>query len=427
VSYRIQKWKAALARPRLLILLVPLALLIVPWPVGGVVRFLLDLNDSRTSSHLEWESVALRPVQGLLFHKVALEPVPGLVVSAPFAKVRFSWLRLLLLQTRVEAVVADTVTIEWTLSGSADAGLDQAVPTETHVAIAKQALDSIGRVLSASTVQIQSKVWLVSLNGQRLRLNAPRASLAGEQGRWNINLRTDSVLLRSWPMPDGLDITVVLGDSLLVKNLQADMGEGSIRAHGTLGQRGKKSIMNLEVKTIPLEPFGDFALDRGAQWKGFASGKIHWQGRIAHPSSWKAEGSVDLSQVQFLRWNFQREGVFSVFVPDFRNRMVIDKIGVQKFELESSRVEMNNLRIESSDIHATAQGAWTFPDRLQFRITGELSRNLYANLPALTRLGLPKAKGGGGLFHAIFSGSFSQQTLAPVAVSMGTVLHNIFN
>lgn len=425
--YRFKNWRSQLRRPWPYLLLALLALLCIPWPVGSLVRPLLQISSPYTAQRLSWESVQLRPIQGLLFKNLELRPLPGMVLRSPYARLQFSWVRLALLQTRIESIAADTLTLDWELpSASRDSRLPYAIPTESHLASLREALDSLHGVL-ASYATVSSTSWQLRLDGHSLAISKPRARLEGSPGHWELELHTDSLSLRKWPLPRHLEAILLLGDTLRLSSLKARYGTGSLQAQGELSASRRPSMLSIDFHDLPLEPFGDFALPSSASWKGKANGQVEWQGHIAHPKSWTAEGKLELSQVTFHRWSFQRHGLFHTFLPGFREDLDFSSISLPAFTLSHSRVDIDTLRIRSPQIQAHAQGSWTFPERLRFSLTGTLSPELYQGLSPLARLGLPQTRDGGAAFRAYFQGDFGYQTLAPTQISMGTVLSNLFD
>ena len=423
----LKNWRCHLRRPWPYLLLALLALLCIPWPVAPLVRPLLQISSPYAAEHLRFESVQLRPIQGLLFEDLELRPLPGMVLRSPYARLQFSWVRLCLLQTRIESIAADTLQLDWELpETSRDSRLPYAIPTESHLASLREALDSLHGVL-ASYVTVSSRSWQLHLDGHSLSIQKPRARLEGAPGQWQLELHTDSLSLRKWPLPQHLEASLRLGDTLRLSSLTARYGTGYLQAKGELSASRRPSSLSLTLHDIPLEPFGDFALPASSRWTGKVNGHVDWKGHIAHPQSWKANGKAELSHIRFHRWSFQRHGLFYTFLPDFRENLELSSINVPAFTLSRSRVEIDSMSIRSPSIQGQAQGSWTFPERLRFSLSGTLSPELYQGLSPVARLGLPQTRDGGASFRALFSGDFGYQTLAPTQISMGTVLGNLFD
>jgi len=400
----------------------------IPFPVDNLVRILLQTHAPNVLPKLEWDQVWLQPSAGLHFSELKIQVRPGLHVIAPRAFVRFSWARLLRLETRIDAVEARVLRIDWDLQGdNADGDLDYAAPTESHLAEIKSALDSLQRILSPQQVQLRSHEWLILTNHDTLRIYNPRLTVIPNNNAWDLRLQSDVVQIADWPLPTKLKAKLLLSDSnMVLRNLSACWSKGCLEGEGTLGKGQKLSKLNLQLHNISLAPFGSFAVPDPAGWKGKASGKITWKGRIARPETWEADGKLEMENVVFSDWPFQREGTFAEFVPIYRKKLEIDQIEIPEFHLEKNRVRVDSMTVSGDGIDAIAQGSWYFPQRLDFRLHGTLSEDVCEDLPHLTRLALPKTKDGGGSFKATLAGTFRWQALTPDAEHYGTVLRNIF-
>ncbi|HSQ42051.1 MAG TPA: AsmA-like C-terminal region-containing protein [Fibrobacteraceae bacterium] len=167
-------------------------------------------------------------------------------------------------------------------------------------------------------------------------------------------------------------------------------------------------------------------LPKEARWEGEAQGQLHWKGRIAHPQSWQGEGKAKLEEVQFKRWPFQVEGTFARFMPQLKESLQLDKVEIPSFLLAKGKVHVDSLTAKGKDITVQGKGVWTFPQRLDFRLKGEISGELYKDLPKLARMALPQTEDGSGRFSASFAGTFSWQAIIPDSEHYGTVLRNLF-
>jgi len=392
------------------------------------VRMLLEINDSQISNHLNWDMALLQPSGGLVLTDLEITPIEGLKIKTPLARVRFSWTNLLLLRTRIEGIDSKEIVLDWTLpKTSPEINLDYAAPTEAHIAEAKKALDALQKVIATNGISIKSSRWILAINNDTLTLHDPALHATLNDSCWTIQLNSGNAIRKPWPLPSTLQTTLVLSDtSIHMTSLDACWNGGCLVGEGTLGMGEKHSKLSLEMKDIPLEPFGELALPKKAHWKGKARGKFNWQGRIAHPDSWRVEGSVSMHNVEFLHWPFQRESTFSNFVPELSEKLSIAKIDVPEFKLQAGKVTIDSLHVDAGDLEAVAKGTWTFPERLDFRLTGSIHRDLYEKLPHLTRLALPKTNDGGGSFKATLSGTFAWQAIIPDPEHYGTALRNLF-
>jgi hypothetical protein len=427
----IKFWKVFRANPASSIAFIGLLalFLMIPWPIGGVVRALLRFHDPACSEHIQWDKAFLQPSSGLLFTGFSLNPSPELKIRAKKLRVTFSWPRLLFLQPQVEEIHADKIDMEWQLfSKNPDARLDYAIPTESHLANAKQALDSLRPILSANQIQMEARLLRIFLGQDTFQIENAQIQVAPHGLFWELSLSADGSYINDWPLPNTLDARLDLQDSCTeVQKLKGCWTGGCLVAKGTLGNVKTLSELEMEANGVPLKPFGEFVLPKGAVWKGNVKATIHWKGRIAHPNTWVATGEAELSDVQFLRWPFQKEGTFASSVPQLKERLLLDEIQIPKFALSKGRVKMDSMSVSSDQIQATAKGAWTFPQRLDFRLNGEIEEELYVILPKLTRLALPKSENGGGKFKATLSGTFNWQAIIPDSEHYGTAFRNLFN
>ena len=228
-------------------------------------------------------------------------------------------------------------------------------------------------------------------------------------------------------MPTKLAANLHLSDSSSeLRDLSACWDGGCLEGDGTLGTGTKRSQLELSLHGVPLAPFGKFLLPEPGTWMGKVNGKMQWSGRMARPSTWKAEGQLTIKNVIFEHWPFQREETFASFVPVFKDRLKIEELEVPSFNLQNSRVRVDSMVVRGDGLDAIAQGSWSFPQRLDFRLQGTLSEDICEDLPRLTRLALPKTEDGGGKFKASLAGTFHWQALTPDAEHYGTALQNLF-
>ena len=403
-------------------------LLLIPWPSGAPVRVLLRMHAPETLAMLSWKDAYLQPSGGLLFTELELKPASGVRMHAPSAHVRFSWSRLLMLETRIVGIEADTLSVDWALpANSADADLAYAAPTESHLEQVKPLLDSLAKLIAPSGTGLNIKHLILHLGADTLELADARVDLDHGDKRWELRLETGKARIRSWPLPDKLDAKLEFKDTAsALKSLSACWQSGCMTGSGSFGRGRSNSSLTLELDAVPLHPFGAFALPKDAAWNGKASGDVEWEGRIAHPATWKAHGALKLADVAFSKWPFQREGTFAGFVPELAKDLELDQVSIPRFRLEASRIHLDSMDVHSKELKALVRGSWTFPERLDFRITGSMSKDLYERLPRLTRLALPKTEDGGGAFKATLSGTFTWQALSPDSEHFGTVLQNLF-
>lgn len=399
----------------------------IPWPMGGVVRSLLRMHSPENSDKLLWESVYLQPSSGLYFNGLTLNATSRLSIHAPQAFVRFSWSDLMMLETKIQVVQFQILEVQWDVApNTPDGSLDFASPTESHVAQLKSVLDSLAPVIDESGVQLHAKQMLLLMALDTLSLEHASVSIQQKKNSWGVHLKSGPARRGAWPLPEELLASLSLSDtSMQVSSLQACWNGGCLEGEGKLGMGKKNSQMEFDLQGIPLRPFGVFALPDQADWRGKAVGQFQWEGRIAHPNSWKAQGEVEFCNMIFVQWPFQRESTFSNFVPSLSQVMEIDQVQIPAFTLQNGKVRIDSLTGSGDDLEFTGKGAWTFPQRLDFHLKGTIDGDLYESLPRLTKLALKKEDAGGG-FRASLSGTFMWQALVPGSEHYGTALRNLF-
>lgn len=402
-------------------------LLMIPWPVGGFVKLFLGMHSPQTLSRLHWDWVLLQPSSGLFFTGLELDVHERLTVRAERVFVRFSWPRLALLETRVEGVRAPEIRIRWDVPrNTPDGSIDFAAPTESHLGQLHSVLDTLREILGEDGASIDARRLVLLMGEDSLLIRSPVIQVTPASGVWEIAMQSGSVRLSNWPLPDKLQVQLSISDSAMrLPSLQACWNGDCLDAKGFLGKGKKLSHLEFALHGIPLRPFGKLVLPDQAAWQGKAHGKFTWDGRIAHPDSWKAKGSVQLKNVQFVHWPFQRETTFANFVPQLSQTFALKRIEVPAFELAAGRVRVDSLHGQGNDMVVQGRGSWAFPQRLDFHLKGSIQGDLYESLPRLTKLALRKEENGGG-FRATLSGTFAWQAIIPDSEHYGTAFRNLF-
>lgn|GEM_PF-3022949 len=423
-------WRSLENRPLPSIGLVALfaLLLLIPWPAGWAVRILLDAHDPKTLKYLHWGGAYFKPSGGLYFTDLRLEAGPGLVLSTARADVQFSWIQLALLQTRIERIRSEQLKVDWKVSPhSPDGDLSYAALTETHLAEILPALDSLRPILSTSGIDLDIRNVILNMGEDSLQFGFSRIEIEPIDSTWALFLNIQDPIRKPWPLPTRLKSQLSIARrGISVKTMRACWDEGCLDATGMLADSTGNSSLEMILDQVPLTPFGTLALSKKSKWTGLTRGKIQWSGRIGHPKLWKAKGNLTMTSVEFTDWPFQHEATFSSFVPQLKHSLHVDTLRIPSFDLENGKVRVDSIVVKSPQIEALARGNWTFPERLDFHLTGALSKDLYSQLPSLTKLALPRTQSGGGSFKATLAGTYTWQSINPDAEHYSTAFHNLF-
>jgi hypothetical protein len=403
-------------------------LLLIPWPAGWIVRPLLAHYDPKILTKLSWDGVYFKPSGGLLFTNLRLDADSGLVIFAPRANIQFSWWKLAFLEPRIEEIQSAQIHIDWMIPGhTPDAKLNYAALTETHLASLLPALDSLRPILATSSIDLDLKQIWINFGADTLKLGHSAIEITPQETSWDLFLHVHNAERKPWPLPPSLKVDMSLENKrIAVLDLQACWDDGCIDANGILADSTGHSSLDMTLDEVPLAPFGNLALSKNARWNGFAYGTVHWSGRIGHPKLWKAKGSLVFTEVEFNDWPFQKDATFASFVPQFKHQILVDSLLIPAFVLQNGNARIDSITMKSPQIDAFARGHWTFPERLNFHMTGSLSKDLYTELPKLTKLALPRTQTGGGSFKATLSGTFTWQTISPDSEHYGTAFRNFF-
>lgn len=405
-------------------------LLLIPVPIGFVVRPLLDAYQPKLSEQVQWKSVRFQLARGLLFDSLQVKISKKMRVSSPAARVQFSWLALASLEARVTDLHADTIRIHWRLPGKgADASLTEPVPTESHLVQVAVVLDSLSPLLSESGVELQAEYIALQLTKEAsFVLRDLDAEIdAKNDTTWAMELDAHDLEIADWPLPDLLQGNMQLTPHQVdIGDLEACWDGGCLQGEGQLLDR-ENSHFAFKIDDVPLLPFARFALPQSAIWQGKAQGSVEWNGRIAHPKTWDGHGKLVMKQMKIAQWPFQKEGLVANLASVFQKELVFQSFEINSFQLENGSVEVESMQYQTDMFEGSGKGRWRFPESLYFQLNGVIAKETYLQLPGITRLALEKDDQGGAKFQVRLEGNFRNQKISPTHNTVGTFLKNLFD